>query len=377
MVVVSVRPGQEPRFLVPVLERALGVPVRGWLRVRDDRYIRLGTGPEAGARTGPDAVRRTADGAALVVLHGLHADAPTWALERLRRAPAVLVFPGDPVPAGLPVELGPAADGDWYVDPAIPSSPVASLLAGLDASTAPPLTDVRAARLPPGFWTPLTVRRGRSGTPAPAVAVGRDGGRRVAVATGAGYWRWAFSGPTSRSAYERLWSAVGSWLVDAAAAGADDGVRPVERVVARGRPVRWALPAGLDSATVRIRPEAAAGSASASGAGPAAAGDDSVAVRVETVHGARAETRPLPPGHYRYQAEAGGDVVGVGGFTVASRSPEFTRPPVALELESGDDSAERAEPGSGRPLRALPGPWILLVLLLAAEWVLRRRWGLR
>jgi hypothetical protein len=68
-----------------------------------------------------------------------------------------------------------------------------------------------------------------------------------------------------------------------------------------------------------------------------------------------------------------------GEFTVESYSPEFTRPTVTMQmLEAsavpvGPDA--RARPG--RPLHASAWPYIAIVLLIAVEWVLRRRWGLR
>jgi hypothetical protein len=50
--------------------------------------------------------------------------------------------------------------------------------------------------------------------------------------------------------------------------------------------------------------------------------------------------------------------------------------PEALEAAAigvGPDRTERP----GRPLHTVPWPYVLIVLLLAAEWVLRRRWGVR
>ncbi|MEJ2504232.1 MAG: hypothetical protein P8177_13125, partial [Gemmatimonadota bacterium] len=81
VVLVSFRPDQEPRFLVPVLQRASGLPVRGGLRVGGDRYLRLGTGSDAGEAEGEAGVRRAVANAELIVLHGLTEDAPGWALE--------------------------------------------------------------------------------------------------------------------------------------------------------------------------------------------------------------------------------------------------------------------------------------------------------
>jgi hypothetical protein len=351
---VSFRPDQEPRFLVPVLARALGVPVRGWLRLPGDRYIAVGSGLEAGTSVGEAAVRAAVADAGLVVLHGVETDAPGWAGPVLEGARRLLVFPAGPVP-GLPVPTGPLREGDWYVDPDVPASPVAGLLAGLETSDLPPLSGLRPVRVPAGFWAPLRGRLARRGDAVPLAVAGRTGDRRVVVAPGEGYWRWSFAGPDGRAAYERLWAALAAWLLEDPGDGPPDQVRPAASVVRRGEPVRWTLPAGLDTVTI----ETDAGG-------------------VDTVTSDRPDTGPLPPGEYRYRARAGSRDVGEGGFTVESYSPEFTRPPVALALDSGDPSGRRTPgPGRNRPLRTTPWPWLLLAALLAGEWILRRRWGLR
>ena len=68
---VSFAPDQEPRFLFPLLERSLGVPVRGWMALPEGRYIRLGAGPDAGL-AGTEAEARAREWAVrrLTELHG-------------------------------------------------------------------------------------------------------------------------------------------------------------------------------------------------------------------------------------------------------------------------------------------------------------------
>ena len=89
----------------------------------------------------------------------------------------------------------------------------------------------------------------------------------------------------------------------------------------------------------------------------------------------------LPPGHYQYDARAfaGGEVVqGSGALTVESYSAEFMRAPADLsELRSAPTALLDDQRSGGRPLHASPWPYVLIVLLLCAEWVFRRRWGLR
>jgi hypothetical protein len=47
------------------------------------------------------------------------------------------------------------------------------------------------------------------------------------------------------------------------------------------------------------------------------------------------------------------------------------------ELRSAPAALIENNRSGGRPLHAAPWPYVLLVLLLCTEWVLRRRWGLR
>jgi hypothetical protein len=66
-------------------------------------------------------------------------------------------------------------------------------------------------------------------------------------------------------------------------------------------------------------------------------------------------------------------------LTVETWSPELARPPAPRAAIAPADRIGRGTvgPGARRPLHTSPVPYVLLVLLLSAEWVLRRRWGLR
>lgn len=370
---VSFRPDQEPRFLLPVLERALGVPARGWMALPEGRYIRLGTGPDAGMVGDESAAMRTVAEADLVVLHALGPESPAWGREAAASTTRALVFPAAPTLDELPFAPGQAQPGDWYASAEVPASPVAPLLAGLEPGDAPPLRALRVPALPGGWWSPLNARLGRRGEAHPVVAVGTAGGRRLAVALGDGYWRWAFSDGAGRDMYDRLWSAVGGWLMSEAASAAAEAVAPVARVTARGEAVRFRAPPGADSLRVRI---------SAAGAGEGAATEPAVvADSVMAVVDGEARAGVLPPAHYRFEARSfgpdGATTTSVGPLTVESFSPEFTRPAVPLEeIEGTAGDGARRQTG-GRPLRASAWPYVVLVLLLSVEWVLRRRWGLR
>lgn len=362
---VSFRPDWEPRFLVPVLERALGVPVRGFIRAGADRYLRMGTAADAGTAAQPADVRRAVAEAQLVVLHGYGPDAPAWARQRATEGGA-LIFPADAAnQAPLPVPLGPARSGEWYVTGELPASPVASLLAGLPLEELPPLTGLHATEAA-DVWSPLLARRGRRG-PGAAVLVGGGTGReRWAVALGEGYWRWAFAGGAAREAYDRLWSATAGWVVEETRPFAGAPLHPVDRVAARGRPVRWLTAVAGDSVRVSMT------------GGGGVAMDTVVPLAGDTV-----ATPAVPPGDYEYRLIAfhgDGRTEASGAMTVERYTPELSRP--RADLGTGGEAGAAAADGgrlaaASRPLHASAWPYVLVVLLLCGEWALRRRWGLR
>jgi hypothetical protein len=154
----------------------------------------------------------------------------------------------------------------------------------------------------------------------------------------------------------------------AAGGGEETAVRPVARVVPRGQASRW-VSAGLraDSLALRFEP---------------AGGGEALDTVLHRAVGDTLQAPVLPPGRYRYQAAAftaRGAVRGTGELVVESWSPELARAPVRLSALVPADRVAAVESGRAarRPLHTSPAPYILLVLLLSAEWVLRRRWGLR
>jgi hypothetical protein len=370
VVLVSFLPDWEPRFLLPVLERALGMPVVGYLRAGGSDFIRAGTGIEAGGRVPVEAVRAAIAQADLFVLHGYDRSAPAWATETLATAPRLLLFPGSGDPElPLPVTLDQAVSDDWYVVEELPSSPVAPQLAGIDLTSVPPLTAMHRGLLQEGAWAPLLASRGRRGAPAPLATAGTMAGRRWVVAMGTGYWRWAFRGGSSKQTYDRLWGALGGWLVQEQGAVTSAGVRPIRRVVPRGSRVAWAAP-GLAPDSIAITLTGEDGTVALDTVLAVAAGDT-------------AAGSAMAPGHYTYAVRAFADGAvaadGEGPLTVERFSPEFTRVGAApARLEAG---IVPVGPGAGalpgRPLHASAWPYILLIVLIATEWVLRRRWGLR
>ena len=98
-----------------------------------------------------------------------------------------------------------------------------------------------------------------------------------------------------------------------------------------------------------------------------------------TLQGGASTTTPaLAPGAYGYVVEAErGDTISSGRFDVAEGSlemlPAAEVPELPLELNTVADMGDRL----GRPIRTSPWPYLLLIMLLCGEWVVRRRSGLR
>ena len=84
----------------------------------------------------------------------------------------------------------------------------------------------------------------------------------------------------------------------------------------------------------------------------------------------------MPPGLYSYRASTGtGEVLATGRFDVSANSSEMIPTPARPEA-MGPRAAAPARARGGRPLRTYPWPYLLLITLLCAEWVARRRTGL-
>jgi hypothetical protein len=367
IVLVSARPDWEPRFLLPVLERALGLPARGFLQISPGTWITMGSGAVAGRGVPAADVARAASAADLLVLHAPESNGPSWLSAAIARAPSLLVLPNAPSPV-LPVRASAPQAGDWFAVDAIPASPVAPLLADVTVVDAPPLAALMTVEdAPAGAWAPIHVQQARGGRAYPALLAGTSGSRRWAVALTQGYWQWAFHGGAPRQLYERVWSAVGGWLIAGQVAGGGAAVRPVEPILPRGAPSGW-VAAGVAPDSIRLRARSAGGAVL-----------DTMLVRAarDTIAGPA-----LAPGSWRYQATAfAGDerMAGNGELFVEDYSPELARPIAALAdvRARGNLAGDARAPNGATPLHASPAPYILMVLLLAAEWVLRRRWGLR
>jgi len=325
----------DSRFLYRALRDVAQLPVRGFAELAPGRWHAMSDLAPVPVET----VRRAARRADLLVLKG-----PLEPFAEGTVARGLWLWParGDPER-----EIA----GDWYLI-ADDASPLSGAFLGAPVDSFPPAIQLTPIETGPSDWVALFAQLGRRDVKRPAV-VGREEGRvrRVEVAVD-GLWRWAFRGGSSEQSYRALVAATTSWLlggVDPARGAA----RPVRPVVPNGRPLVFEWVGGgqpLPMAVTWSEP-----------GGP----------RLDTLRfdGAGRSVVWRQPGEYRYQFAAGGG----GTAVVEAYSEELLPRAAALE------GREARVPHSAGRASARDWLWLfgLCVLGLAAEWIARRRLGLR
>ncbi len=359
LVLVSLEPDWEPRFLLSVLEDVTGLPGVGYLRVGADRFVLIGPAVERAGPVDSATVGRAVRDAALVVVHGLHGDADAWSRRLVERTSSAILLARDREGAALAgVRTTAPLVGEWYASGDIPASPLVAELSGAELLGLPPLTDVLVPTDALTVVSPLTLQLRGIGASAAALHLGTNAGGRRVLGLASGFWRWAMREGAGRDAYRRLWSGVAGWVL------ADDSMvapepRPALWVFDRGDPVIWSLP--RDSTAVRIN----------------ILRGDSVVTDTVFRGGTTRSLGAMPPGLYSYRASTGtGEVLATGRFDVSANSFEMIQAPKLPEA-MGPRAAAPAGGRGGRPLSTYPWPYLLLIALLCAEWVARRRTGLR
>lgn len=360
LVVLSLRPDWEPRYLLPVLEEVTGLPGLGYLRAGPDRYVPMGRALDRGGPVDSSTVRRSAEDAALLVLHGLSGDSEDWARALAERSGPAAILLEDPSGAALVgISTGDPRDGEWYVSSDIPTSPIAGSLAGMDFQGLPPLAAVLLPTDPARVRGSLLVQLRGAGPLEAGIHLEEDEAGRTAVVLASGLWRWA-ARDGGREAYRHVWSGIAGWLLGGESVRAAQP-RPVRWVVERGAPASWSGPVdGVERRLVVSR-------------------GDSVVAEATVVDRASFDTGTLPPGQYDYRVEGvAGDTLASGRFDVAEATTEMAAPP----LDSGGSalaqgSAPELAGDLGSPLRTRPWPYLLIIGLLCVEWIGRRRSGLR
>jgi hypothetical protein len=330
-VFVSTSPDQDARFAIAVLRGTLALPTRGFLRVAPGNWRHEGTLAPATELE----VRQAVKDAPVAIIHG---DTSIFGPpQSMTLGPLALMVPPD------------IDDGEWYPS-ATPVSPLSGALAAVPLESLPPISAGQPAH---GDWVGLEARRGREPARRPIV-VGRDSPRRTVTVTGSGFWRWRFRGGASADAYAALWGGIFDWL---AAERADRrGAVPDESAVRAGQTIRWRRGSAADSIVRIVLQRRRAGGR-----------PDTLVLRFATA-AAIQETLPLPQGTY--------DVIVPGGRTVLVVNASAELLPNRPRLRSGD-VGRRARADDARRARIVGGLYALVILLLCAEWLARRRAGLR
>ncbi len=371
VVLVSLRPDWEPRYLLPLLQDVTGLPALGYLRAGPDRFVPMGRAPDRGVPVDSATVQRAAADATLLVVHGLSGQSDAWARGLAGRGGRTVLFAVDAEGAELAgIPSGEPRSGEWYASGEIPMSPISGSLAGVTLQGLPPLSDVLLPDDPARVRGALLLQLRGAGSPEVALQLDERPGGRVAVVLASGFWRWA-ARENGREVYRRLWSGVAGWLLSGEGASPLEP-RPAQWVVPRGEAVVWSAPVDSVPRRVVVRLAGALGDSAAAASNP-------VVVEAPLTGGGTQSTGVLDPGAYAYRVEgASGDVLASGRFDVAAATAEMAPLALVPDVASGVDLAESGgDDRSGSPLRTRPWPYLLVIGLLCAEWVGRRRSGLR
>jgi len=332
-VFVSTAPDYDAREAVAALRGVTSLPTRVFYRVAPGTWRTDGTL----AHVEEKAVREAVRDAPMAVLHG---DTAVFGPPRAATRGALLLF----APPST-------EEGEWYAM-AAPVSPLAPTLGIMPFDSLPPLSV--APLLPAAEWQGLLTRRGGAQEDRRPALVGWETPRRIAVLGASGFWRWRFRGGVKSDAYSALFGALYDWL----AAGRTDrrAVVPDGAPLRAGMPVRWRRGAPADSVAtvVLVRRDGTA---------------QRRTVAVRFADGASvAETSALPVGIY--------DVITAGGTSLLAVNQSREWVPRRGTVRSGAVGGEPAV-GEAPVLREQAWIYFLVVLLLCAEWLLRRRVGLR
>jgi len=259
----------------------------------------------------------------------------------------------------------------------------------------PPLAASAAIGGPRPGATVLAVTAAPSGAVHPLVAVQRYGRGRSMVFAGEGSWRWRMMLPSTDRTYEYFWRQAVRWL-------ASQAPDPVSVVVPESSEAGDAVEIGVDARDGAFAPVADA-AVEATLTEPGGAARPVTFRRTSAPGRFAAALRPEQTGLYRLRAEAtrGARAIGAadGWFYVGGGDREFADPRLnegllrRMARASGGSYVRAEDAGRIVPLlrSAAPQsaalerkelwhePWVfaLVIALLAAEWILRRRWGLR
>lgn len=328
IVIVSTAPDADIRDVAMALRSNISLPTDAYFRIAPGRWIRDNTL----LPVDESVVRAAVRGATLGVLHG------------------------DTSVMGQPASLGtralllltpPDGDAPELIVRAAPASPLQAALSGIVVESLPPLLATMPAR---GGIVALSAAPAAATTAAVPIVAAIDGDVRRVIITAAGYNRWRARGGVSEAAFQAFVGAASDWLLGAR--GRASVASLATGIVRAGAPVRWRRGGQSRSLVVLTRE------------GDRAVRRDSVAFDRGVSDGLM---RPLDAGIWR------GTVDGAKIVIPVSASREFL--PLLITLRSG--SLNGVPVPIRRGARTLGWLYLATVLLLAAEWLLRRRAGLR
>ena len=354
-VLVSLHPDWEPRFLAPVLERSVPGGARVFLRTGEGSWVDVSPRPAGGIAE--ERVRRAAASAAMLWIQGDPAAMPGWLRAAAANRPAVLYLArgAGPLP-GTDLSVDGGAPGDWYVSSPPPAGPVAAQLAGMVESDLPPLSPVRGVE-GPGRSPVLEARRDRQGAARPIVVLASAAERRAAAVLAEGTWRWAARGGDGRAAYRTMYSSLVRWLGDRAASVP---VQLSDASPRAGDSLRWRVAPEVRDLVIRVDD----------------AGGEPVWTGESAADGNAPAGAPMSTGEARYTAtgRVGDRPFRVSApFYIAAGREDIPGPMGPALDVSASGVGTGSLPGSDPPV----WPFALSLALLCAEWVWRRKVGLR
>ena len=331
-VFVSTAPDLDSRAAIGLLRGALAMPARGFLRIAPGVW-RVDGSLSPVSET---EVRAALHDAPIAIIHG---DTSAFGPPRTATlAPYALLVPATDT------------TGEWYVT-ATPVSPLTPAYMGIGWDSLPPL--IIGDRDLTGKWTAMQVSDGRSGTPR-AIVVGEDAPRRTVTVAASGFWRWQFRGGSSADAFAAFWGGIFDWL---AGERADKRAAiPDASAFRAGERIRWRRGGAADSVvTLTWRKRN----------GPPRS--DSLMLRFPA--GATVvETPSMDEGEY--------DIFVRGGQAALAVNASAEWIPRQARLRSGV-MRTGAPVGAAPRLRDHGWIYVLIVAALCAEWLIRRRVGLR
>jgi hypothetical protein len=329
-VLASTSPDLDARYLIPILRGSVSLPTRAYFRVAPGQWRVEG----ALTPVSESEVRRALHDAPLAILHG---DTSLFGNPRVATTGALTL-------------IAPPTDtsGEWFAV-AAPMSPIVGALGSIPWDSLAPLQV--AATLPTLGWEGLIAARARQFDRRAAIT-GTAVGRRVVVVGASGFWRWRVRGGVESDTYAALWGSIFDWLT---AERVDlRGAVPAEGIVRAGERLRWRR-GGTDS-VVAVRIRKRGGSVS-----------DSMMIRFSG-GAVTAESAPLAQGVYEIGVSGGNALLAVNApREMLPRTPTVRAGPV------GGAALYRDQPR----LRDRSWPYVIVLLALCAEWLLRRRLGLR